>query len=81
MLGQPVGDPAMQPLEFGPAHQHRDVVVAERGVGHEIQLDGVPMENRVAADRLVNQSLSHVLGFSARYQTLCDESRAYRQRS
>jgi hypothetical protein len=61
MLGQPIGDPAMQPLKFGPAHLHRDVVVAKRGVGDEIQLDGVPMENRVAADRLVDQSLSHVL--------------------
>ena len=61
MLGQPIGDSAMQPLEFGPAHLHRDVVRAECGVGHEIQLDGVPMENRVAADRLVDQSLSHVL--------------------
>ena len=61
LLGQPIGDPAMKPFEFGPAHLHRDVVRAERGVGHEIQLDGVPVEYRVAADRFVDQSLSHVV--------------------
>ena len=60
MLGKPIGNPAMQPLEFGPAHLHRDVVLAERGVGDEVQFNRIPIENRVAADRLVDQSLSHV---------------------
>ncbi len=60
MLGQPIGNPAVEPLEFGPAHLHRDIVLAERGVGDEIQLDRISVQDGIAAHRLVDQSLSHV---------------------
>ena len=74
MLGQSIGDPAMQPLEFGPAHLHRDVVLTEGWVGDEIQFNRIPMENRIAADRFVDQSLSHVRNSMLHYRTLCDEA-------
>ena len=73
MLGQPIGDPAMKPLELGPAHLHRDVVLAERGVGDEVQLDRIPVKNGVAADRLVDQSLSHVRDSMLDDRTLLDD--------
>jgi hypothetical protein len=37
-LRQPIGNPAVQALEFGPAHLHRDVVRAEDWIRYEIQL-------------------------------------------
>jgi hypothetical protein len=60
LLRQPIGNPAMQALEFGPAHLHRDVVRAEDGIGYEIQLHRIPVQNRIATYRFVDQPLSHV---------------------
>jgi hypothetical protein len=59
-LRQPIGNPAMQALEFGPPHLHRDVVRAEDWIGYEIQLHRIPVRNRIAAHRFVDQPLSHV---------------------
>jgi hypothetical protein len=60
LLRQPIGNPAVQALEFGPAHFHRDIVRTEDWICNEIQLHRIPIQDRIAAHRSVDQSLSHV---------------------
>ena len=60
LLRQPIGNPAVQALEFGPAHFHRDIVRTEDWICNEIQLHRIPIQDRIAAHRSVDQPPSHV---------------------
>jgi hypothetical protein len=57
--GQSIGNPAMQALEFGPAHLHRDIFLTDGRIGDEIQFDRIPVQDRSAADRSVDEPPSH----------------------
>ena len=49
----------MQAIEFRPAHLHRDIVRADRWICDEIQFDQIPLQNRRAAYRFVDEPSSH----------------------
>jgi hypothetical protein len=60
LMGQSVGNSAMQALEFRPAHLHRDIIRADGGICNEIQFDPISLQNRSAAYRSIDEPPSHV---------------------
>jgi hypothetical protein len=58
--GQSIGDPAIQALEFRPAHLQRDIVGIDGGIRDEIQFDEISLQNRISADRSIDDPSSHV---------------------
>jgi hypothetical protein len=60
LVGQSIGNSAMQALEFGPAHLHRDIVRADGRIRNEIQFDPIPLQNRCAAYRSIDEPPSHL---------------------
>jgi len=58
-VGQSIGNSAVQAIEFRPAHLHRDIVRADRWICDEIQFDQIPLQNRRAAYRSIDDPPSH----------------------
>jgi hypothetical protein len=60
-VGQSIGNSAIQSIEFGPAHLHRDIVRADGWIRDEIQFDQIVFQNRRTAYRSIDNSPSHRL--------------------
>jgi hypothetical protein len=58
--GQSIGNSAIQALEFRPAHLHRDIVGIDGGICDEIQFEEIFLQDRIAADRSIDDLSSHV---------------------